>query len=58
MVYPADLFDKLPSQAYYDMVGLVAEAGESHGSFSIYYDNKTNYVGFFTWSSEKVRKKK
>jgi len=57
LVYPADLFDKLPSKAYYDMVGLVAEAGEGHGFFSIYYDIKTNYIGFFTWSSERIRKK-
>ncbi len=56
LVYPADLFDKLPSKAYYDMVGLVAEAAEGNGDFSIYYDDKTNYIGFFTSSSERIRK--
>jgi hypothetical protein len=50
-VYPDNLFDKMPSDALTDSVGLVKEAANGNGFISIYYDNKTNYIGFVSCSS-------
>jgi hypothetical protein len=50
-VYPVDLFDKMPSDALSDGVGLVKEAANGNGFISIYYDSKTNYIGFLSCSS-------
>jgi hypothetical protein len=54
LTYPADLFDKMPPKAFFDMVGLPAETSEGNGSLSIYYDSNTNYIGFFACSTAKA----
>ena len=54
-VYPSDLFDKMPSKAFADNVGLVAEASDGNGFLTIFYDSKTNYIGFFANSTAKPR---
>ncbi len=50
-VYPADLFDKMPSGTLSDEVGLVKETADGNGFISIYYDSRTNYIGFLSCSS-------
>lgn len=47
-VYPPNLYDKIPSKAFSDMVGV----SESNGgaSLRIIYDSNTNYIGFFAES--------
>ena len=51
VIRPPDLFQK--PLAYFDFIGLVAESSEGNGSLSLYYDSKTNFVGFFAQSTEK-----
>jgi hypothetical protein len=54
-IYPSDLYKKMPAKAFEDRFGSVAEASEGNGGFSIFYDSNTNYIGFFAYSTEKVR---
>ena len=49
-IYPLDLFEKLSDKCFCDGISLVAEASDSNGSLTIYYDNHTNYVGFIAES--------
>ena len=55
-VYPPELFGQTNQIAFCDFVGLVAEAAHGNGSLSLYYDRKTNYLGFFATSSERDRR--
>ena len=45
-VYPQDLYRKLPSTVYSDMVGIFRETTAGGGSLRVIYDDKTNYIGF------------
>jgi len=54
-VYPPSLYQNLPSMAFTDAVGLVAEASEGDGSVSIYYDSRTNYIGFLSYSTARMK---
>jgi hypothetical protein len=53
--YPSDLYDKMPSKAFADSVGVVAETSDGSGYLTIYYDSNTNYIGFFANSTAKAR---
>jgi hypothetical protein len=53
-VYPPNLYDKIPSKAFSDMVG-VSESNNGGGSLRIIYDSNTNYIGFFAESSESYK---
>jgi len=48
-VYPADLFDKMPSGALVEPMGIVAEASEGNGSVNVFYDSNMNYIGFLSF---------
>lgn len=50
-VYPSDLYDKMPAGALVQGIGIVAEASDGNGSVAVFYDNKTNYIGFLSFSS-------
>ena len=50
-VYPADLYDKMPTNALTECIGIVAQAAEGNGSVAVFYDSKTNYIGFLSFSS-------
>ncbi len=56
-VNPADLLDKMPLNAFFDMIGLVAEGAHGNGAVTLFYDSHTNYLGFIADSTEKVRKR-
>lgn len=53
-VYPIDLFDRIPNEAFFDMIGMIKESTIGGGSLQIIYDSNTNYIGFFGCSYEKV----
>jgi hypothetical protein len=50
-VFPSDLYSKIPPGAFTEPIGIVAESSEGNGSVSIYYDAKTNYIGFLAFTS-------
>jgi len=54
-VYPPDLFDKA-SPAFTDPLGLAADSSEGNGGVDLYYDAKTNYIGFLAYSTAKDRR--
>jgi hypothetical protein len=53
-VYPTNLFDNLPDKVYWDGV-IVREINLGGGSLEIYYNENTNYIGFFGVASYKDR---
>jgi len=53
VVHPADLFNKMAVGSLCDTIGLGVEASHGNGFLSIYYDKKTNYIGFFATCTAK-----
>jgi hypothetical protein len=53
-IHPADLYEKMPVVSFTDGVSLASETSDGNGGFSIFYDGKTNYIGYFAYSTKKV----
>jgi hypothetical protein len=45
-IQPPELYEKMPSGALFEPIGLIDEASEGNGFLIIYYDKNTNYIGF------------
>jgi hypothetical protein len=50
-IFPPNLYENFPLQAFTEPIGMVAEASEGNGSVSLYYDGKTNYIGYLAYTS-------
>ena len=50
-VYPPDLYEKMPQGALTEDIGFVEETANGNGGVGVFYDSKTNYIGFMSFAS-------
>jgi hypothetical protein len=50
-VYPTDLYDKMPSGALVEPMGIVAESSDGNGGVDIFYDSQMHCIGFLSDAS-------